>query len=56
MAPHLVADDLAEAIRKFFFIISEQQNCHVEGFDLPLYLLQLLLLSTQSGVQSLWVE
>ena len=31
---------------EFIFIISEQQDCYFEGFDLPLHLLQLLLLST----------
>jgi hypothetical protein len=36
-------NDLGE----FFFIIGEQQNCHVEGFDLPLHLPLLFLLSTQ---------
>ena len=35
---HPVADDAAETIGEFIFIIREQKNCHVESFDLPSHL------------------
>jgi hypothetical protein len=41
--------------REFIFIICEQQNGNIESFDFSLHVPQLLLLSTQSSVEGLWV-